>query len=401
MTYNVEANPVAEPRFTVISIEAYGTEQDVVINQAAAEPAIAITSENPLKVGAEGGQGVMSYKTNVPNDTTTTPVLTTSADWISDIKEDERGNVTFTVAPNNIAAPRTAVVQVECYGKVQEFIVEQEGAEPVLTITSETPVSVGAEGGSKSVTYTTNIPNAGAATATTESTWINSVETSEQDVTFNVDPSKESEPRSTSLLLESHGLTAEVIVNQEANACSFPLYMTLSTNALYDLLLTPNIGAEFYLGKGFSVDANWHYAWWSNKSKAYFWRTYGGDLAARWWFGKSAKLKPLTGHHVGLYGQMITYDIEFGKKGILADRWSWSAGLEYGYSLPITPRMNLDFTLGVGYHWGKFYEYLPIDGHYVWQATKRRQYMGPTKCEVSLVWLIGCNNYNKEKGGVR
>ena len=125
--------------------------------------------------------------------------------------------------------------------------------------------------------------------------------------------------------------------------------------------------------------------------------------------GKAAKEKPLTGHHLGLYGQMITYDVEVGGRGYIADSgfgkdkeanpnlgWNWTAGLEYGYSLPIARRLNIDFTLGVGYHWGYFMEYLPIDGHYVWQATKRRQYIGPTKLEVSLVWLIGCDNFNKK-----
>ena len=175
--------------------------------------------------------------------------------------------------------------------------------------------------------------------------------------------------------------------------------MSISNNALYDLLLIPNIGVEFYLGKDWSIDANWHYAWWKTDKRHRYWRTYGGDLNIRKWFGKASKIKPLTGHHIGLYGQMITYDFEFGDKGYLADRWSWVAGVEYGYSLPIARRLNLDFALGVGYHWGEYKEYIPLDGHYVWQATKNRKFFGPTKAEVSLVWLIGCDNYNKQKGG--
>ena len=75
--------------------------------------------------------------------------------------------------------------------------------------------------------------------------------------------------------------------------------------------------------------------------------------------------------------------------------------MEYGYSLPIAKVLNLDFTLGLGYHWGIFEEYLPIDGHFVWQATKKRQYIGPTKLEVSLVWLLGHGNVNQGKGGKR
>ena len=176
-----------------------------------------------------------------------------------------------------------------------------------------------------------------------------------------------------------------------------PFYMAIKNNMLYDAAIVPNMGAEFYLGKNFSVAGNWMYSWWKKDKSAWYWRTYGGDLAVRYWLGKAAKEKPLTGHHVGLYGQMITYDFEVGNKGVLADRWSWSVGAEYGYSLPVAYRLNIDFTVGFGYHWGVFEEYLPIDGHYVWQATKKRQYIGPTKAEISLVWLIGHGNWNVNK----
>ena len=100
----------------------------------------------------------------------------------------------------------------------------------------------------------------------------------------------------------------------------------------------------------------------------------------------------------------MTYDFQLGGKGILAgkpggtliDRPSHSVALEYGFSLPIARRLNLDFVIGAGYNWGIFDEYIPIDGHFVWQATKRRQYIGPTKAEISLVWLIGRGNYNSK-----
>ena len=64
-------------------------------------------------------------------------------------------------------------------------------------------------------------------------------------------------------------------------------------------------------------------------------------------------------------------------------------------------RLNLDFTLGVGYLFGEYQEYIPQDDCYVWQATKYRNWIGPTKAEISLVWLIGKYNYNKGKGGKR
>ena len=120
-------------------------------------------------------------------------------------------------------------------------------------------------------------------------------------------------------------------------------------------------------------------------------------------------MPPLTGHHLGIYGQVLTYDFEAGGRGYMGgepggtlfDRANFAGGVEYGYSLPVARRLNLDFTLGIGYMGGKYYEYKPIDDCYVWQATKQRHYFGPTKLEVSLVWLLGRDNINKGKGGER
>ena len=42
-----------------------------------------------------------------------------------------------------------------------------------------------------------------------------------------------------------------------------------------------------------------------------------------------------------------------------------------------------------------------MDDCKVWQATKNRRWFGPTKAEVSLVWLWDTSNINKKKGGAR
>lgn len=188
-----------------------------------------------------------------------------------------------------------------------------------------------------------------------------------------------------------------------------PFYMAVKTNMLYDILALPNLGVEFYLGRNWSVAANWMYGWWDSDRRHRYWRAYGGDIAVRKWFGRAADAKPLTGHHLGVYGQILTYDFEFGGKGQMAgepgkplwSRPSYAAGVEYGYSLPIARRLNIDFTIGIGYLGGKYYEYEPIDGHYVWQATKQRHWFGPTKAEISLVWLLGHGNRNERKGGAK
>lgn len=188
-----------------------------------------------------------------------------------------------------------------------------------------------------------------------------------------------------------------------------PFYMALKTNMLYDVLAVPNIGVEFYLGKNWSISGNWMYGWWNSNSKHRYWRVYGGEIAVRKWLGRKAAEKPLTGHHLGVYGQLFTYDFEWNGTGYMGGQpgkslWNspnYAAGVEYGYALPIGRRLNLDFTIGLGYWGGKYYTYNPLDDHYVWESTKNRHWFGPTKAEISLVWLIGRGNTNNRKGGVR
>lgn len=183
-------------------------------------------------------------------------------------------------------------------------------------------------------------------------------------------------------------------------------YMSVKTNLLYDAAALPSLGLEFYLGKNFSIAGEWTYGWWDNDSKHHYWRAYGGDISLRWWFGRKAHEKPLTGHHIGIYGGVTTYDFEFGNTGYMGglpgrtlwDRCMHMAGVEYGYSLPIANRLNLDFTLGIGYLGGEYIKYIPHNDGYLWQSTRKLKWFGPTKAEISLVWLIGRGNQNK-KGG--
>lgn len=171
----------------------------------------------------------------------------------------------------------------------------------------------------------------------------------------------------------------------------------VKTNALYDLAMTPNIGLEFYAGQHFSVGLNWAYAWWKNDSKSFYWRMYGGDIEARYWFRPydvttDDVRKGFTGHHIGVYGLMTTYDFEFGGHGQQAPKWSYGAGISYGYSLGLTRRLNLDFTIGLGCLYGTYYKYDPspsVAEDYYWISTNERKYWGPTKAEISLVWKIG------------
>lgn len=197
--------------------------------------------------------------------------------------------------------------------------------------------------------------------------------------------------------------------SMQLQAARKPFYMAIKTNMLFDAALVPNLGAEFYLGKNISIYGEWMYAWWENNSRHRYWQTYGGDLGLRWWFGRKAHSKPLTGHHLGLYGGILIFDFENGDTGYMGgkpggtlwDRFLINSGIEYGYSFPVAKRLNIDLSIGFGYLGGNYIKYYPFDNDYYREKEYKLRYFGPAKAEISLVWLIGRGNTNHRKGGDR
>lgn len=164
--------------------------------------------------------------------------------------------------------------------------------------------------------------------------------------------------------------------------------VALKTNMLYDAALTPNIAMEVALSRRWAVSADWLYAWWSRDSSHRYWRVYGGGVEGRFYPFLSGGDRLMTGHHFGVSLSAFTYDFEFGGAGQQSARWNYSVAVGYGYSLEISRWFDIDFSLYAGFVAGKYYKYKPIDGHYVWQSTNRRRYIGPTKVEVSLKWFL-------------
>lgn len=394
--FAVKPNEMAEPRSTKMYLECYGQVYDVTIEQEGAEPVCVITFGDGQNFTSEGGQGTVIYTTNTIQEVT--PSVENGSDWVRNITIGPEG-ITYEVVPNEVAAPRSDTLLVSCFNQTHKVVVNQEAAKPRLDIASERSYS--SRGGADTLAFTTNSPEKITPIVSSEERWIKNLTSTEENISYSIDRNRSTNARSGVVKVESFAGEKYIQIKQAASDCGLPVYLNVRTNTLYDLALVPNFGVDVYLGGNFSVGANWHYAWWNINKIHWCWRTYGGDLNVRYWFGKAAKEKPLTGHHIGLYGQIITYDFELGKKGIQSNFWNYGGGVEYGHTWPLAYRLNLDVTMGVGYNTGQFYEYLPIDDCYVWQTTKNRRYIGPTKLEVSLVWLFGCDNYNKVKGGDR
>lgn len=192
------------------------------------------------------------------------------------------------------------------------------------------------------------------------------------------------------LSLTTFGVAAQEVYTAEEN----PTVVQLKTNGLFWLAASPNIGVELQTDLGVSFSADYVGAWWNRNQKHRYFSNYAFQLDARYYLSAKEQGTPYLGHHVGIYGQMITYDFEFGGKGYQSNDLSktWAIGAAYGYRIPLGKQFAADFTIGIGYLRSKYDVYEPYMGRYVRLNSKRLSYFGPTRLEASLIWNINAKN---------
>lgn len=179
---------------------------------------------------------------------------------------------------------------------------------------------------------------------------------------------------------------------------SAPAAVQLRTNGLYDLALCPNVGLEIQTDLGLAWQLDYIGAWWNSPSRNRFFSNYAFQTELRYYIESPKMSFPYTGHHVGLYGQMITYDFEFGGTGYQSRDldMTFGVGASYGYSFPLSRHWSLDVTIGLGYFQSRYDEYDPRDiygeKHFVKRETRRLKFWGPTKLEATFVWNINSKN---------
>lgn len=176
---------------------------------------------------------------------------------------------------------------------------------------------------------------------------------------------------------------------------SAPAVVQLRTNGLYDLALCPNVGLEIQTDLGLAWQLDYIGAWWNNDAKHRYFSNYAFQTEIRYYFASPRMQMPYAGHHAGIYGQMATYDFEFGGTGYQSRDldFSFGIGASYGYSFPLNKRWTLDLTIGLGYFQSRYDVYHPDNkGSYSKDETRQFTFWGPTKLEATFVWNINGMN---------
>ena len=174
------------------------------------------------------------------------------------------------------------------------------------------------------------------------------------------------------------------------NIQSCPTTMLIKTNLVYDALLSPSIELEYRMAPHWSVVADYSIAWWKRTDIHWYYQLMQFNPEVRYWFRAD---KSWHGHYLGLFIGGGYYDLENGARGYKGEHIL--SGISYGYMFPIGKRWSLDAGIGVGAMVTEYEEYLPMDGHYVYQQTSRTRYVGPLKLKLSLTWHVDCRKLDK------
>jgi hypothetical protein len=160
----------------------------------------------------------------------------------------------------------------------------------------------------------------------------------------------------------------------------------VKSNILYNLTTTMNLGLEVSLAPQWTIDLPVNYNPWdfSGNKKLKHWLI---QPEVRYWL-----CEKFSGHFVGLHGHIGAYNVGglqwLGLKDARHQGYLYGAGLSYGYQWTLNPYWSLEATLGLGYAFLSFSQYGSCEKCVPKTGEPTRNYFGPTKVGVSLIYII-------------
>jgi hypothetical protein len=194
--------------------------------------------------------------------------------------------------------------------------------------------------------------------------------------------------------------------------------MAAKSNLLYDATGTVNIGGEYAINKTFTASLSLNYNGWAI-APPQAWKHFLVQPEFRYWLRES-----FNEHFIGAHLVYAGYDVErmslpffgFTRRNLYVDGTAYGGGISYGYQLYLTPHLNVEFSLGVGFMQLKYYrfdykagaealpdvgnadKYHSVNGLYYNKKALNaegklvnpwmRSYIGPTQIGITLVYII-------------
>lgn len=177
------------------------------------------------------------------------------------------------------------------------------------------------------------------------------------------------------------GLTLLLCVDLQAQL------VAIKTNLLSDATTTPSLAVEVGFHPHISVDLAGSYNGW----------TLGGGKSLEHWLVQPEVRywihERFNGHYFGLHAHYLDYEfagikLPFGMdKRHAYDGNAYGAGISYGYQLYLSPRWNIEFTVGGGYTHFEYDKYnFPRADNKIGKF--KNQYWGLTKAGISIVYIL-------------
>ncbi|MDR1980068.1 MAG: DUF3575 domain-containing protein [Tannerellaceae bacterium] len=163
--------------------------------------------------------------------------------------------------------------------------------------------------------------------------------------------------------------------------------LAVKSNLAYDATAAINVGVEFAVSGKLSIDLSGNYNGWDVVEKK-SWQHLMIQPEVRYWTRET-----YNGHFFGVHGIYTNYSIARMDLPIFAMKRTYNydgkaigGGISYGYHLYVTPRLNVEFTAGIGFL-NLEYDKTPytdtvVEGRYM------KGYFGPTKIGLSVVYII-------------
>lgn len=181
-----------------------------------------------------------------------------------------------------------------------------------------------------------------------------------------------------------------------AGAISMAAQISVKTNLISDVLLSPNIGVEMKVAPHWSVDLTGQVNFWELSRHHYQWKHWLVQPEARYWL-----CSPFSGHFFAINASVGEYDIANLKNNVTFlgtkfkdlshhrfQGWGAGAGIAYGYSWILARHWNIEAEIGIGWVYSRYDEYNCVGCEKKISSNKVHNYVGPTKLAVNLEYIF-------------